>query len=100
MIAHLVPLGTPAPLINFMVIIETISSIIRPLTLSVRLTANIIAGHLLISLLGNIGPNSRKTIFIRIILLQFLLIILELAVAIIQSYVFSILTILYISEVE
>jgi F-type H+-transporting ATPase subunit a len=52
-LAHLVPIGTPAALIPFIVIIEIIRNIIRPITLSVRLAANIIAGHLLLTLLGN-----------------------------------------------
>jgi F0F1-type ATP synthase, subunit a len=54
--AHLVPQGTPPILIPFIVCIETIRNIIRPGTLAVRLSANIIAGHLLITLLGNTGP--------------------------------------------
>jgi len=50
---HLTPQNTPSLLIPFIVLIETISNIIRPITLSIRLTANIIAGHLLLTLLGN-----------------------------------------------
>jgi hypothetical protein len=54
---HLVPQGTSTILIPFMVVIETIRNLIRPGTLAVRLTANIIAGHLLLTLLGNNGPS-------------------------------------------
>jgi F0F1-type ATP synthase membrane subunit a len=43
----------------FIVIVETIRNLIRPETLAVRLTANIIAGHLLLTLLGNNGPSLR-----------------------------------------
>jgi F-type H+-transporting ATPase subunit a len=81
------------------VCIETIRNVIRPITLTVRLTANIIAGHLLLTLLGNIGPNL-IFIFIPILLfVQILLLTLESAVAIIQSYVFSVLITLYSREV-
>jgi F-type H+-transporting ATPase subunit a len=55
--AHLVPQGTPGVFIPFMVCIETIINVIRPGTLAVRLSANIIAGHLLITLIGNTGPG-------------------------------------------
>lgn len=97
--AHLVPQGTPSVLIPFIVIIETISNIIRPGTLAVRLSANIIAGHLLLTLLGNTG-NSLSTIIISILIFtQILLLTLESAVAVIQSYVFTILRTLYSREV-
>jgi len=49
-ISHFIPLGTPIFLISFIVIVEILSNLIRPLALTFRLTANIIAGHLLISL--------------------------------------------------
>jgi len=97
-LAHIVPQGTPPILIMFIVCIETISNIIRPLTLSVRLAANIIAGHLLITLLGNQGPNIPLISLPFFILIQILLLILESAVAIIQAYVFVVLSTLYISE--
>merc|ERR1719412_2811167 len=51
-LVHLVPVGTPAVLIPVIVIIETIRNLIRPGALAVRLAANIVAGHLLLSLLG------------------------------------------------
>nr|YP_010481796.1 ATP synthase F0 subunit 6 [Vibidia duodecimguttata]UVU20930.1 ATP synthase F0 subunit 6 [Vibidia duodecimguttata] len=97
MFAHLMPQGTPPVLMPFMVCIETISNVIRPGTLAIRLSANMIAGHLLLTLLGNTGTMVDMLIFI-VILVQFLLIILESAVAIIQSYVFAILSTLYSSE--
>lgn len=98
--AHLVPLGTPAALIPFIVCIETISNLIRPGTLAVRLAANIIAGHLLITLMGNSGPSLPTTLISFLILGQIALLTLESAVAIIQAYVFAVLRTLYSSEVN
>nr|YP_010576271.1 ATP synthase F0 subunit 6 [Stilicoderus aquilinus]UZN43808.1 ATP synthase F0 subunit 6 [Stilicoderus aquilinus] len=100
MFAHLVPQGTPPILMPFMVCIETISNIIRPGTLAVRLAANMIAGHLLMTLLGNTGSMLSMIMINILIFTQILLLILESAVAIIQSYVFAILSTLYSSEVN
>lgn len=98
-IAHLTPMGTPPILIPFIVIIESIRMVIRPLTLSIRLTANIIAGHLLLTLLGNSGEViGQYSLLLLIILSQTALFILELAVSIIQAYVFSVLIVLYRRE--
>nr|ASY98604.1 ATP synthase F0 subunit 6 [Haania vitalisi] len=98
MLAHLVPQGTPNTLMPFMVCIESISNLIRPGTLSIRLTANMIAGHLLITLLSNSGKLNYLLPFL--IIIQILLLMLESAVAIIQSYVFTILSTLYSSEIN
>nr|ASM41813.1 ATP synthase F0 subunit 6 [Eutetrapha metallescens] len=100
MFAHLVPQGTPPILMPFMVCIETISNVIRPGTLAVRLSANMIAGHLLMTLLGNTGPSLNIMMINILIIVQILLLILESAVSIIQSYVFAILSTLYSSEVN
>jgi len=97
--SHLVPQRTPGPLIPFIVLIETIRNVIRPGTLAVRLSANIIAGHLLITLLGNQTALARKFILISLIFTQIILLTLEIAVAIIQSYVFAILSTLYTREI-
>nr|YP_010363425.1 ATP synthase F0 subunit 6 [Atkinsoniella yunnanana]UNZ12526.1 ATP synthase F0 subunit 6 [Atkinsoniella yunnanana] len=97
MFMHLVPIGTPSILMPFMVLIETISNLIRPGSLAVRLTANMIAGHLLMSLLGN--NMSSMMLMISCMILFIILMLFETAVALIQSYVFMTLTNLYSSEV-
>lgn len=100
MFIHIIPQGTPAILIPFIVLIETIRNIIRPGTLAVRLTANIIAGHLLITLLRGTGPRISSYFILILVIIQILLLILESAVAIIQSYVIAILRTLYSREVN
>ena len=97
--AHLVPQSTPSALIPFIVLIESIRNVIRPITLSVRLIANIVAGHLLITLLGNQTAVASNLILLSLIVTQILLLTLERAVAIIQSYVFAVLTTLYSREI-
>nr|QLD97236.1 ATP synthase F0 subunit 6 [Rhipicephalus appendiculatus]QLD97249.1 ATP synthase F0 subunit 6 [Rhipicephalus appendiculatus] len=97
MMSHLVPMGSPMMLSFFMVIIETVSNFIRPITLSVRLTANMISGHLLIHLLSSISMFGNM-FFMMSIPLMMTLLILETAVAFIQGFVFVILISLYINE--
>lgn len=99
-LAHFVPLGTPYILIPFIVLIEIVRRLIRPLTLSVRLAANIVAGHLLLVLISGPASIASPIIFLFIMVGIFFIIILESAVAFIQAYVFRILRSLYISEVN
>lgn len=96
--AHLVPEGTPGALIPLMVVIESVRLVIRPFTLAVRLAANIVAGHLLLVLLGNQGATVGGLVLVVLITALILLLTLECAVACIQSYVFTILRSLYLSE--
>jgi len=97
-IAHLVPLGTPGALMPIIVLIESIRSVIRPFTLAIRLAANMIAGHLLLTLLGGQGQLGLRLVFLGVMVALVLLLILECAVACIQSYVFTILSSLYLRE--
>lgn len=99
-LAHLVPIGTPYVLIPFIVLIELVRNLIRPLTLSVRLAANLVAGHLLITLVRTPASSRGVPIFLVLIIGLVALIILESAVAFIQAYVFRILRTLYLSEVN
>nr|YP_010502879.1 ATP synthase F0 subunit 6 [Exitianus nanus]UXD78656.1 ATP synthase F0 subunit 6 [Exitianus nanus] len=98
MFTHLVPVGTPVILMPFMVVIETISNLIRPGSLAVRLSANMIAGHLLMSLLGN-NLSGNLYLMMAMMWLFILLMVFEMAVAFIQAYVFMTLSTLYSSEI-
>nr|AEK53033.1 ATP synthase F0 subunit 6 [Cestraeus oxyrhyncus] len=100
-LGHLLPEGTPTLLIPVLIIIETISLFIRPLALGVRLTANLTAGHLLIQLISTatfvLLPLMPPVAFLTATLLL-LLSLLEVAVAMIQAYVFVLLLSLYLQE--
>nr|QNH68286.1 ATP synthase F0 subunit 6 [Konosirus punctatus] len=100
-LGHLLPEGTPVPLIPVLIIIETISLFIRPLALGVRLTANLTAGHLLIQLIATAAfvlMPMMPTVAILTATVLFLLTLLEVAVAMIQAYVFVLLLSLYLQE--
>lgn len=95
--AHLVPNGRPIILAPLIVLIERIRHLIRPFTLSIRLAANIMAGHLIIGLLSRIRIINILGFSISIIF-QRILLVLEFGVAIIQGFVFRILLLLYALE--
>nr|YP_001586263.1 ATP synthase F0 subunit 6 [Tachybaptus novaehollandiae]ABO93127.1 ATP synthase subunit 6 [Tachybaptus novaehollandiae] len=100
-LGHLLPEGTPTPLIPALILIETISLLIRPLALGVRLTANLTAGHLLIQLISTATTALlpiMPSISILTTMILLLLTILEVAVAMIQAYVFVLLLSLYLQE--
>lgn len=100
-LGHLLPEGTPTLLIPVLIIIETISLFIRPLALGVRLTANLTAGHLLIGLISTAAVvllPIMPTVAILTTTILFLLTLLEVAVAMIQAYVFVLLLSLYLQE--
>nr|ABA11855.1 ATPase subunit 6 [Scarus ghobban] len=100
-LGHLLPEGTPGPLIPVLIVIETLSLFIRPLALGVRLTANLTAGHLLIQLIATavfVLAPLMPTVAILTAIVLVLLTILEVAVAMIQAYVFVLLLSLYLQE--
>ena len=101
-VAGLLPMGAPAPLNPFLVLIETVSIIVRPITLSVRLMANISAGHIVLTLVGNYMTTRVLTagIFSSILLvsIQVLYSVFEFGIGVIQAYIFCLLITLYSDE--
>nr|WIL08734.1 ATP synthase F0 subunit 6 [Phyllopteryx taeniolatus]WIL08760.1 ATP synthase F0 subunit 6 [Phyllopteryx taeniolatus] len=100
-LGHLLPEGTPTLLIPVLIVIETISLFIRPLALGVRLTANLTAGHLLIQLIATAAfvlLPLMPAVALMTTMLLLLLTLLEVAVAMIQAYVFVLLLSLYLQE--
>ena len=95
--AHLVPEGCPLGLSFVLVLVERVSHLIRPFTLSVRLAANIMAGHLIVGLVSGIAKISVGGFFVSVGL-QSMLLVLETGVAIVQGAVFGILLLLYVLE--
>ena len=96
------PGGVPLSLAPFLVIIETISYMIRAISLGVRLAANISAGHLLFAILSGFAFNmlSNGLIFLSLfpILIMIFITLLEMMVAVIQAYVFMLLTTIYLGD--
>nr|AZZ89040.1 ATP synthase F0 subunit 6 [Achilidae gen. 1 sp. n. 1 SX-2018] len=96
MFMHLLPTGTPYVIMPMMILIETTGNLIRPISLSVRLTANMIAGHLLMTLLGSMNETSPMMLLLP---MKMTLMMFESAISIIQAYVYTTLITLYSSEI-
>ncbi len=92
-----VPPGVPKVLLLLLVPIELLSYFIRPFTLSIRLFANMLAGHTMLAIFGGFVV-ALGLLGIVPLTVDFALIFLELLVAVLQAYVFAILTCLYLRD--
>ncbi|HXP12725.1 MAG TPA: F0F1 ATP synthase subunit A, partial [Stellaceae bacterium] len=92
-----VPHGVPKVLLLLLVPIELLSYFIRPFTLSIRLFANMLAGHTMLAIFGGFVA-AIGLLGIIPLGVDVLLIFLELLVAVLQAYVFTILTCLYLND--
>nr|AUW35239.1 ATP synthase F0 subunit 6 [Dinophilus gyrociliatus] len=101
-VAHFLPGGAPDWLNPFLVLIELLSTAVRPITLSFRLAANMTAGHVVIALLAtyleptifNI-PNMSMFFLMGTQAFYFLF---EVAICLIQAYIFCLLLTLYADD--
>lgn len=98
-----VPSGVPAWLLPIMIPIEVISFISRPVSLSVRLFANMLAGHIALKIFAGfvgllLGAGVWAVLAPLPLLLTIALTALEFLVAVLQAYVFAVLTCIYLND--
>ena len=97
-----VPSGIPAILVPLLVVIELISYLTRPVSLSVRLFGNMMAGHTMLKIFGGFVIGLSSAGLAPLAIAPFLLMValtgLELLIAGLQAYVFTILTCIYLNE--
>ena len=99
-----VPSGVSPVLLPFLMLIELISFAARPITLSVRLFANMLAGHITLKVFGGfivllLGAGGAAALLAPLPLIGIILLTaLELLVAVLQAYVFAILTCVYLND--
>lgn len=99
--AGLLPGGAPDWLNPFLVIVETLRILVRPVTLSFRLAANITAGHIILGLVAIFARSSIFTstsAFLVLITVQTGYVLFEVGICLIQAYIFCLLLTLYADE--
>jgi len=105
MIQLFLPKGVPSFLVPFLFVIELISYLFRTVSLSVRLFANMMAGHALLHILTNFGvvisslSSPLRFFFIFPLVIVALITFLELGIALLQAYVFTVLLAIYLNDV-
>jgi len=98
------PSGVPGPLLPFIVVIEVVSFLSRPISLAMRLFANMLAGHIALKVFAGfiVLMLSAGGAYIALTPLPLVMIValfaLELLVACLQAFVFSILTCIYLND--
>jgi F-type H+-transporting ATPase subunit a len=92
-----VPSGVPVVMLPLLVVIEVISYLTRPVSLSVRLFANMMAGHTMLKVFGGFVVSLG---LFGILPLTFIVALtgLEIVVAMLQAYVFAVLTCIYLND--
>lgn len=106
MLNHFLPSGSPLVITPFIILIELVSNISRIISLAVRLFANMTSGHALLKILASFGLGALmmtaawKVLAIFPVIIIFIITILELLIAFLQTYVFVTLTLIYVSEQE
>jgi len=97
-LGSLLPSGAPGWLNPFLVLVESVRLLVRPVTLSFRLAANIRAGHIVLTLMGVYASRaffSSVATFLVLVLIQIFYVLFEVGICLIQRYIFCLLASLY-----
>lgn len=92
------PAGTPWWLAPLMVVIELFAYLARPVSLSLRLAANMVAGHVLLKVMA--GFVISMAIYLKFLPIPFIVVLIgfEIFVAVLQAYIFTILSCVYLND--
>nr|ABW82631.1 ATP synthase F0 subunit 6 [Pista cristata] len=99
--AGILPSGAPDWLNPFLILAESLSILVRPITLSFRLAANMSAGHVVLSLMGIYAASAllySSFNFIILIAIQAFYMLFEFGICLIQAYIFCLLLSLYADD--
>ncbi|MBZ6378473.1 F0F1 ATP synthase subunit A [Pacificimonas flava] len=102
--SYFLPPGTPLWLVPLMIFIEIVSFLSRPITLSVRLFANMTAGHILLKVFAGfvislgLAGGIWSVVAVLPLIMNVALYALELLVAVVQAYVFALLATIYLND--
>lgn len=97
-LAHFQPIGSPTLLNPFLCLIELVRIGVRPVTLAVRLTANLSTGHILIGLLGSSFVRVGVVSMFAVCTLGLFYFMFEIGVCLVQAYIYTLLPTLYLDE--
>lgn len=92
------PSGLPKFIYLILIPIEVISFLSRPITLAVRLCANMTAGHTVLKVFALFSVNMGILFGLAPMLMNSMIVALELLVAVLQAYIFTILTCVYLKD--
>jgi F-type H+-transporting ATPase subunit a len=101
--SHFCPKGLPCYIIPFFIVVELISFIFRPISLGIRLFANIVSGHVMIKVIAGFATSFASVVALSgftVVPIAFnvLLNVFKLAVCVLQAYVFVVLSSMYLAE--
>ena len=92
------PEGTPLWLAPMMILVEMFAYLARPISLSVRLAANMVAGHTILKVIAGFVISTKFYFAIFPLIFVILLIVFEIFIAILQAYIFTMLTCVYLND--
>ena len=92
------PSGTPLWMAPLMIVIELFVYLVKPVSLSLRLTANMVAGHVLLKVMA--GFVVTLALYLKIMPIPFIVVLVgfEIFIAVLQAYIFAMLSCVYLND--